>query len=192
MKKLLYGIAAFTLLGTTAQAELQPKEAFVHMKKVLKGEWKLSPASKQKGTTGAHENPVVKRMLGKDKVGVAYTPIGAGSSFKEDLLPNTPRWMITMYHCDDVRECTDLLATHYCVKQNQPRFIFNKEESTKNKLIFDCDTDNSEVCDSDDSHVHHIILELSDGYKHLKSSYLVYKNGEMYDKHTIYHFDKME
>ncbi len=186
MKKALGAI----LLSTLLFADMSPKEAFDHMKKVLPGVWTLSPASEQKDTTGAHNHPAVKRMLGTDKTGVEYIVIGNGSAIKEELLPNTVRWMVTMYHCDNYHDCKELRATHYCAKQNQPSFIFNTKASTPTKLVFDCDEDRSEVCDSDESHVHHIILELSNNYKHLKSSYIVYKDGERHTKHSIYHFDK--
>ncbi len=185
-------IAMSLLLCSMMFAQMQPKEAFDHMKKVLPGVWTLSPASKQTGTTGAHNHPAVKRLLGTDKTGVEYQVIGRGSALKEELLPNTVRWMVTMYHCDDFHECKELRATHYCAKQNQPSFIFNTKESTKTKLVFDCDEDRSEVCDSDEPHVHHIILELSNNNRHLKSSYIVYKDGERASTHSIYHFDKKE
>ncbi|NPA83265.1 MAG: hypothetical protein GXO38_02140 [Epsilonproteobacteria bacterium] len=186
MKKL----SIISLMALTLFAQMTPKEAYDHMVKVLPGEWKLSPASQQKDTTGAHNHPAVKRLLGTDKTAMEYEVIGRGSSLKEELLPGTIRHMVTMYHCDDFKECNQLLATHYCAKQNQPSFIFNTKESTKTRLIFDCDEDRSEVCDSDEPHVHHIILELSDDYNHLKASYIVYEEGERASKHTIYHFDK--
>ena len=186
MKKALGAI----LLSTLLFADMSPKEAFDHMKKVLPGVWTLSPASEQKDTTGAHNHPAVKRLLGTDKTAMDYKVIGRGSSLKEELLPGTIRHMVTMYHCDDFKECNELRATHYCAKQNQPSFVLNTKESTKTKLVFDCDEERSDWCDSDDAHVHHIILELSNNYKHLKASYIVYKDGERADKHTIYHFDK--
>ncbi len=183
-------VALLTLGAVMMWADMKPKEAFDYMKKVLPGVWTLSPASKQIDTTGAHNHPAVKRLLGTDKTGVEYIIIGRGSAIKEELLPNTVRWMVTMYHCDDYHNCKELRATHYCAKQNQPSFIFNTKESTKHKLVFDCDEERSEVCDSDESHVHRIILELSNDNNHLKSSYIVYKDGERAMKHSIYHFDR--
>jgi hypothetical protein len=186
MKKVLF----LGALSIALMAQMGPKEAYDYMVKVLPGDWKLSPASEQKDTTGAHNHPAVKRLLGTDKTGIEYKVIGRGSAIKEELLPGTMRHMVTMYHCDDFKECEELRATHYCAKQNQPSFVFNTKESSKKKLVFDCDEDRSEVCDSDDAHVHHIILELSNNNKHLKASYIVFKNGERANKHSIYHFDK--
>ena len=171
-------------------AEMKPKEAYDHMVKVLSGEWTMSPADKQIGTTGAHLHPAVKRLLGSDRTGVAYKVIGRGATLQEDLLPNTMKQMVTMYYCDKFHACQELQATHYCAKQNHPSFVFNAKESTPTHLVFDCDEENSEVCDSDESHIHHIILDLSDDNNHLKSSYIAYKNGERASKHSIYHFDR--
>ncbi len=178
------------VVGIGAQAQMQPKEAYDWMVKVLSGEWKMSPADRQIGTTGAHLHPAVKRLLGTDRVGVAYKVIGRGATLQEDLLPNTMKQMVTMYYCNDFHHCTQLEATHYCAKQNHPAFVFNTEESTKTHLVFDCDEENSDVCDSDEAHIHHIILDLSNHNNHLKSSYISYKNGERASKHSIYHFDR--
>ncbi|BDY11803.1 hypothetical protein [Hydrogenimonas cancrithermarum] len=190
MKKSLMGMAVAALLASSLSAEMRPVEAYKYMTEVLKGEWTMSPKEKQTGTTGAHEHPAVKRLLGTDKTGVAYKIIGRGATLQEDLLPNTMKQMVTMYYCDDYVDCNELQATHYCAKQNHPAFVFNAKESTPTKLVFDCDMERSEVCDSDESHVHHIILELSNNKNHLKSSYLVWKDGELATKHSIYHFDR--
>ncbi|WP_187646804.1 hypothetical protein [Nitrosophilus labii] len=191
MKRLINTIVSVTIISSAPLlAQMQPKEAFEYMKEVLKGDWKLSPKEKQIGTTGAHEHPAVKRLLGTDKTGVAYKVIARDSTLQEDLLPNTMKQMVTMYHCDDFNECNELLATHYCAKRNQPSFIFNTKESTKERLVFDCDMERSEVCDSDEAHVHKIILELSNNNNHLKSSYIVWKDGERASHHSIYHFDR--
>ena len=188
--KWMLGLAAAALAATTATAEMKAAEAYKYMTEVLKGEWKMSPADKQIGTTGAHLHPAVKRLLGTDRTGVAYKVIGRGATLQEDLLPNTMKQMVTMYYCDDFHDCTELQATHYCAKQNHPAFVFNEKESTPQKLVFDCDMERSEVCDSDESHIHQIILELSNNNNHLKSSYLAWKDGEPATKHSIYHFDR--
>ena len=119
---------------------------------------------------------------------MAFKSIGYDSTIQEDLLPNTTKQMVTMYHCKDM-ECEQLKATHYCVKQNQPEFIANFKESTKNKIVFDCDM-TTELCQSDEDHVHKIIHEISNDGKHLKSSYLSWKNKKQKKNSSIYHFDK--
>lgn len=183
-------LALSMAVAVPIMADMKPKEAYDHMVKVLTGEWTMSPADKQIGTTGAHLHPAVKRLLGTDRTGVAYKVIGRGATLQEDLLPNTMKQMVTMYYCDDFHHCTELQATHYCAKQNHPSFIFNTKKSTPTHLVFDCDEENSDVCDSDEPHIHQIILDLSNNNNHLKSSYIAYKNGELSDHHSIYHFDR--
>ena len=95
-----------------------------------------------------------------------------------------------MYHCKDM-ECEQLKATHYCVNQNQPEFIANFKESTKDRIVFDCDM-STELCNSDEDHVHKIIHELSNDSKHLKSSYLSWENKKLKNNSSIYHFDRKE
>ena len=69
-----------------------------------------------------------------------------------------------MYHCDDYVDCSQILATHYCTKMNQPQFI--------------------------EDHIHQITMEFSNGGKHLKSSYLGWTDQKPNEKNSIYHFDK--
>jgi hypothetical protein len=183
-------LAAGMLLAGPAYAEMKAKEAYDYMTKTLSGEWTMSPASKQIGTTGAHKHPAVKRLLGTDKTGTAYKVIGRGATLMEHLLPGTMKEMVTMYYCDNYHDCQQLEATHYCAKQNHPAFIFNEKESKPGHLVFDCDEENSEVCDSDGPHIHQIILDLSENNNHLRASYLGYRDGEPDTKHSIYHFDR--
>lgn len=56
-------------------------------------------------------------------------------------------------------------------------------------MVFDCDM-STELCQSNENHVHQIILELSNNGKHLKSSYLSWKNKKPTENSSIYHFDK--
>jgi len=153
----------------------------------LNGEWVLSPADKQVGTS-SYKHKAVFPLLGTDKPGISFKSIGYNSTIQEDLLPNTTKQMVTMYHCKDM-ECNMLKATHYCVKQNQPEFIANLKESTKNRIIFDCDM-STELCRSNEDHVHKIIHEISNNGKHLKSSYLSWENKKQKKKSSIYHFDR--
>ena len=150
-------------------------------------EWKLSPADEQLDTY-SYTHPAVFPIVGTNTTGMAFKSIGYDSTIQEDLLPNTTKQMVTMYHCKDM-ECEQLKATHYCVKQNQPEFIANFKESTKNKIVFDCDM-TTELCQSDEDHVHKIIHEISNDGKHLKSSYLSWKNKKQKKNSSIYHFDK--
>ena len=96
-----------------------------------------------------------------------------------------------MYHCDDYIDCKQLQATHYCTKMNQPQFILDSKNTTKNKIIFNCNT-KTVLCKSGEDHIHKIILEFSNEKKHLKSSYLGWTDQKPNKKNSIYHFDKKQ
>jgi hypothetical protein len=150
----------------------------------LEGDWVLSPAAIQEG--GATKHNVVAPMVGSDQVGMSFRVIGAGSTVQESLLPGTSREMVTMYHCQDTG-CSQLQATHYCVKQNQPQMVAAKK-TNDNGVIFNCDMSTS-LCQSWDDHVHMISHELSQDGRHLKTTYSSFMNGE-HTKDSVYHFDK--
>lgn len=162
-------------------------ELFDWMESSLKGEWKLSPAEAQIGTE-SYKHKAILPMMGTDTTAMAFKLIGADVTIQEDLLPNTAKQMVSMYHCKEIA-CTNLKATHYCTKQNQPEFLANLRDSTKNKIIFDCDM-STELCQSDEDHVHQIIHEISDDGKHLKSSYLAWKDHKPKSESSIYYFDR--
>lgn len=190
MKKSLFYFSLIGLLSTPSFAqEMKALDVYNQMQSLLKGEWSLSEEKKQIDTTGAYKNKAIVHLVGTDATAIAYKVIGRGATFQEDLLPNTKKEMVTMYHCNNFHDCTELKATHYCAKQNQPQFILNSKETTENKIVFDCDM-TTELCNSDEDHVHKIIHEISENKKHLKSSYLGWKNQKPNKKHSIYHFDK--
>ena len=181
---------AILISNTNAFAtQMDPENLFEYIKKSLQGEWKLSPADKQIDTTDAYKHPYVLPLVGTDTTAVSYKFIGYGSTLQEDLLPHTKKQMVTMYHCDDYVDCTQILATHYCTKMNQPQFILDLKHTTKKKIIFNCDM-KTKLCQSNEDHIHQIILEFSNNGKHLKSSYLGWTDQKPNKKNSIYHFDK--
>lgn len=164
-------------------------ELFDWMETALQGEWTLSPAEAQIGTE-SYKHKALLPLAGSQSTAMAFKLIGGEVTIQEDLLPNTAKQMVTMYHCKDIA-CTNLKATHYCSKQNQPEFIANLKESTQNKIVFECDM-STELCRSDEDHVHRIIHELSENGKHLKSSYISWKEKKIVTDSSIYHFDRKE
>ena len=50
----------------------------------------------------------------------SFRLVSDGSALMNLLAPGTPHEMVTMFHMDG----SELLATHYCVAHNQPRFRF--------------------------------------------------------------------
>ena len=189
MKKAIFTLSLMGLLSSSLASEANPEKVYEQMVSILKGEWSLSSAGKQIGTTGAHKNKAIAHLVGTKDTAIAYHTIGRGSTLQEDLLTNTAKEMVTMYHCDSFAECTELRATHYCAKQNQPEFILNTKETTKNRIVFDCNM-KTELCNSDEDHVHTIIHELSNNGNHLKSSYLGWSEQKPNKKNSIYHFGR--
>lgn len=187
-KTLASFLCALTFASASAAAENTTAwELFDWMDNALKGEWKLSPADQQINTE-SYKHKAVLPLAGTETTAMAFKLIGGEVTIQEDLLPDTAKQMVTMYHCKDIA-CTNLKATHYCSKQNQPEFIANLKESTPTKFVFDCDM-STELCRSDEDHVHTIIHELSKGGKHLKSSYYSWKDQKPLTNSSIYHFDR--
>lgn len=188
LKKIVLPLLTALLLASSLHAEdIEGWDLFEWMEEALMGKWVLSPADKQTGTD-SYKHPAVAPLVGTDAPGIAFKYIGRETTIQEDLLPDTAKQMVTMYHCKDIA-CTTLKATHYCVKQNQPEFIADLEASTPERFVFECDM-TTELCQSDEDHVHRIIHELSNDGKHLKTSYLSWKDGKLKDTHSIYHFDR--
>ena len=150
----------------------------------LEGAWVLSPADKQEGKATKHK--LVAPLVGTDAVAMSFKFVGKGSTVQENLLPGTKKEMVSMYHCKDA-SCSQIKATHYCVKQNQPEMLADLS-STKNSLSYDCDMSTA-LCQSGQDHVHKIKHELSDEGKHLKTTYTSWKDGK-YLKNSVYHFDR--
>ncbi len=152
--------------------------------KALEGEWVLSPADKQQGKATKHK--LVAPLVGTDAVAMKFKLVGKGSTVQESLLPGTKKEMVSMYHCKDVA-CSQVKATHYCVKQNQPEMVADPA-STTSRLVYDCDM-STELCQSGQNHIHKITHEVSAGGKHLKTTYTSWKDSK-YLKDSSYHFDR--
>ena len=180
-------LIALLITNSAHAAEATAWELFGWMEDSLIGDWKLSSAEEQIGTE-SYKHKAVLPLAGTDATGMAFKLIGGEVTIQEDLLPNTAKQMVTMYHCKDIA-CSNLKATHYCSKQNQPEFLGNLRESTPNRIVFECDM-STELCRSDEDHIHQIVHELSNDGKHLKSSYFAWKDKTLSTTHSIYHFDR--
>lgn len=146
----------------------------------LEGEWKLSKTVPQQGSCSYEEGE-------EPDIGIAFKYIGRNTTIQEELLPNSERQMVTMYHCSDIA-CSNIKGTHYCVKMNQPVYMANLKESTPNKIIMECDM-STELCNSNENYVFKVIHELSPDGKRLKSSYLSKKDKKPIPS-TICNFEK--
>ena len=184
MRNIKIIVVSFMIIGwSSVTAEEGPLAIFQWMQQ-LEGDWVLSPAANQEGNATKHD--VVAPLVGSDQVAMSFRVIGAGSTVQESLLPGTSREMVTMYHCKDTG-CSQVKATHYCIKQNQPQMVA-AQEIMNGGVIFQCDMATS-LCRSSDDHVHTIAHEVSADGTHLKTTYSSFKNSE-HTKNSVYHFDK--
>lgn len=153
----------------------------------LEGDWKLASAEKQEG--GATKKGPAAKLIGTDKTAMSFKVIGKGSTVQENLLPGSGKEMATMYHCNDFKNCSQVKATHYCAKQNQPKLVLNESSSSDRIVAMNCDPA-SAVCNSGEAHVHNLTHELSVDKNHLKTTYTIFKDGK-FKKNSIYHFVRM-
>ena len=152
--------------------------------KTLEGDWVLSAANKQQGKATKHT--LVAPLVGTDAVAMNFKLVGKGSTVQETLLPGTKKEMVSMYHCKD-EKCSQVKATHYCVKQNQPEMLADPASTTSN-LIYNCDM-STELCQSGQDHIHKITHNTSSDGDHLITTYTSWKDGKFL-KDSIYHFDR--
>lgn len=179
-------IVLFVMIAGTSTYAHAVNSARLHYQsmKDLKGDWILSAAAQQEGKATQHK--LVAPLIGTDTTAMSFKMIGKGSTVQEKLLPSTVKEMVTMYHCNNAK-CSQVKATHYCVKQNQPEMLVDRS-STSTKLVYNCDM-STELCQSKQNHVHIITHELSNNGNHLKTTYTSFNNGT-YLKDSIYHFDR--
>ncbi len=170
------------LLSFTFSAAVQaatPAEVYKWIG-ALEGSWKMSKTAPQQGSCH-FDNP-------EDvDIGIAFKYIARDTTIQEELLPDTEKKMVTMYHCKDIA-CSNIKGSHYCVKMNQPQYLANLQESTPNKIIMECDM-STELCNSNENYVFKIIHEVSADGKHLKSSYLSKKDKKPIPS-TICNFER--
>ena len=152
----------------------------------LDGDWTLSPADVQEGS--ATEKGPAAEVMATGNTAISFKVVGKGSVVQENLLPATGKEMVTMYHCDTFKNCSQVHAKHYCAKQNQPELILDAAKSSDRVVVMTCDMETS-LCNSAEDHVHMIKHELSADNSHLKTTYTIFKDGK-FEKDSIYHFDR--
>ena len=103
-------------------------------------------------------------------------------------MPGAGKEMVTMYHCDKFKTCSQVQAKHYCAKQNQPELILDAGTSGDYVIVMACDMDTL-LCNSAEGHVHMIKHELSQDNNHLRTTYTIHSDGR-FEKDSIYHFDR--
>ncbi len=183
MKKAIFLLLTSVAITSAASYASDAQQIYTSTK-ALEGDWILSTADNQQGK--ATEHKIVAPLVGTDTVAMNFKLVGKGSTVQESLLPGTKKEMVSMYHCADA-SCSQVKATHYCVKQNQPEMLADPI-STSEKLIYNCDM-STELCQSGQNHIHKITHETSDSGNHLKTTYTSWKDSK-YLKDSIYHFDR--
>ena len=180
-------IISLTLISNSVWADTN---ALNHYKTLtmLDGDWILSPADAQEG--GATKKGPAEKLIGTDMTAMSFKVVGKGSAVQENLLPGTGKEMVSMYHCNDFKNCTQVQAKHYCAKQNQPELVLDAARSDDTVIVMACNM-NTALCNSGEGHVHMIKHELSQDSNHLKTTYTIYSNGK-YEKDSIYHFKRKE
>ena len=153
---------------------------------LLDGDWVLAPADTQEG--GATKKGPAAKLIGTDETAISFKVIGKGSTLQENLLPGTGKEMATMYHCNDFKNCSQLQATHYCAKQNQPELVLDVANTNDRVIVMACDMSTT-PCNAAEVHVHKIKHELSQDNNHLITTYTIYSNGK-FEKESIYHFER--
>lgn len=101
LQKTLFGfLLTLSLFSFTHAQEVDAFKLYGWMES-LDGDWVLSSAEKQIGTD-SYKHEAVAPLVGTSATGIAFKSIGRNSTIQEDLLPNTPKQMVTMYHCKEI------------------------------------------------------------------------------------------
>ena len=113
-----------------------------------------------------------KRSDGKH-VKVSYQIHSNGSAVLETISPPDEPTMLTVYHMDG----QDLMMTHYCAAQNQPRM---KAKSASEKVVSFEFVDATNLAHSTDGHMHQLELTFIDN-NHFLQKWTWMEKGETKD-----------
>jgi hypothetical protein len=114
----------------------------------------------------AADNALVK----KGTLVARYHLSGGGTAVVEEVFPDTPHAMTTVYHLDG----KDLVLTHYCTSGNQPRMRARASEGTRIAFAFDGGTN---IDGSTTSHMHEATFDFI-GPDEIQSAWVEYENGK--------------
>jgi hypothetical protein len=107
----------------------------------------------------------------------SFRMVSGGSAILNTLAEGTPHEMVTMFHMD----LGDLIATHYCAAQNQPRFKAVPSQST-DRITFEF-KDGTNIAPGD-GYMHRVVFTF-DGPDHHTEDWTFLENG----KESTAHFD---
>jgi hypothetical protein len=130
--------------------------------RTLSGEWERAGGSEH-GAVGS--------------TGTIFRVSAAGSLVHQTIAPGSPNEMINTFHMDG----ENLLMTHYCALQNQPRMKFEKSDKPGEiKFVFDGGTNFDPAVDA---HVHSGVFKVKDKNT-IESDFAVFANGKLSTNRT--------
>ena len=112
----------------------------------------------------------------------AMSVTGAGSAFVSTLAPGTPHEMVSVYH----RDGNDLVMTHYCAAQNQPRM--RAKAVAGNVIAMDYDG-GTNVDPAKDVHIHAVKIELL-GPDEMRETWIGWKGGKPEEAPLVFHLKR--
>lgn len=118
----------------------------------------------------------------KGKVTVSYHVTGAGSAVVETLVPGAPHEMVSVYH----RDGNDLVMTHYCAAQNQPRMRAKAFAGSLVALDYDGGTN---VDPAKDMHIHGVRIEFV-GPDEIREEWIGWKDGKQESPTLKFHLKR--
>ena len=115
-------------------------------------------------------------------VASSYRVTGAGSAVVSTLAPGTPHEMVSVYH----RDGNDLVMTHYCAAQNQPRV--RAKTVTGNVIAMDYDG-GTNLDPARDVHIHAVRIEIL-GPDELRETWIGWKDGKPEEPPLVLHLKR--
>jgi len=100
-------VAALPALAADPGAQVLDSRSALEALKALEGDWVAKPATERSGTA------------------VRYEVIAGGNTVVKTYAPGAANEMLTIYHMDG----DDLILTHYCALNNQPKMRFQSSET---------------------------------------------------------------
>lgn len=115
-------------------------------------------------------------------VASSYRVTGAGSAVVSTLAPGTPHEMVSVYH----RDGNDLVMTHYCAAQNQPRL--RAKTVTGNVIAMDYDG-GTNLDPAKDMHIHAVKIEVL-GPDEMRETWIGWKDGKREEPPLVLHLKR--
>jgi hypothetical protein len=115
-------------------------------------------------------------------VAESYRLTGAGSALVSTLAGGTPHEMVSVYH----RDGNDLVMTHYCAAQNQPRMRAKSVPGNVIAMEFDGGTN---VDPAKDVHIHAVKIELL-GPDEIRETWIGWKGGKPEEPPLVLHLKR--